>query len=261
MTKGLRPAGGGEAFQERILAMGGMGSGKTTGWLSAAYWSHKTKSPAHFYVIDSDAAASRMLRGTKYQPLENVTVYNAFEWETIQSATEDIVPKLTPDDWAVVDFMGPCWDAVQAWYVQEIYGKANMGDYFMDIRRAKAKGTSVQELEGWKDYGVINPVYRTWMNELVHTSPAHLYLTATTAGIRETDDKGLKQIFQAFGVRPVGQKHMAFQVHTVLLFQMMKQNEWFLNSVKDRERELLVGTRVNDFTRDYLVKVAGWKLA
>lgn len=257
----LHPPGEGVAFQERILAMGGMGSGKTAGWLSIAYWSHKTKSDAHFYVIDSDAAAARMLVGNKYKALDNVTVYNAFEWLSIKAATEEILTKVRPQDWIIVDFMGPAWDAVQAWYVNEIYGSQDMGEYFMEIRKAKAKGTSVQELEGWKDYGVINPNYKTWMNKLVHTSPAHLYLTATVTGIRETDDKGLKAIFQAFGLRPVGQKHMAFQVHTVLLFQMMKPGEWYLNSVKDRERELLVGHRIKDFARDYLVKVAGWKLA
>lgn len=258
---GLHPPGEGIAFQERILAMGGMGSGKTTGWLTVAYWSHKTKSDAHFYVIDSDAASGRMLQGEKYRPLENVTVYNAFEWLSIKSATFEIMEKIRPQDWIIVDFMGPVWDAVQKWYVQEIYGAENMGDYFMDIRRAKAKGQTAQELEGWKDYGVINPQYKDWMNILTHTSPAHLYLTATVSGIRETDDKGLKAIFQAFGMRPVGQKHMAFAVHSVMLFQMMKPGEWFVNSVKDRERELLVGAPLKDFTRDYLVKVAGWKMA
>ena len=257
---GLHPAGEGVAFQERILGMGGMGSGKTSAWLSIAYWAHKTKSPAHFYVIDTDAAASRMLTGERYAPLENVTVYNAFEWLTIQSATEDIMSKVTPNDWIVVDFFGPCWSAVTEFYVTEIYGAKNMGDYFMDIRRAKAKGQTAQELEGWKDYGVINPLFATWMNQLIHKSPAHLFGTATVAGLRESDDKGLKSIFQAFGIRPVGQKHLAFQVHSVLLFQTMKQGEWFLSSVKDRERELLSAAPLKDFTRDYLVKVAGWKL-
>ena len=258
---GLHPPGEGVAFQERILAMGGMGSGKTTGWLNIAWWSWKTKSDAHFYVIDSDAAAGRMLVGDKFEMLDNVTVYNAFEWLSIRAATREFMPKVRPQDWIVVDFMGPCWDAVQKWYVEEIYGSEDMGEYFMEIRKNKAKGTSVKELEGWKDYGVINPNYKSWMNGLVHTSPAHLYITATTAGIRETDEKGLKQIFQAYGVRPVGQKHMAFAVHTVLLCQMMKPNEWFVSSVKDRERELLVAQPIKDFTRDYLVKIAGWKLA
>lgn len=258
---GLHPAGEGIAFQERILAMGGMGSGKTSGWLSIAYWSQKTKSDAHFYVIDSDAAAERMLIGEKYKDLTNVTVYNAFNWVDIKAAVNEVMTKVRSQDWIVVDFMGPLWNAVQEWYVQEIFGAEDMGDYFMEIRKARSKGSTAKELEGWKDYGVINPNYKKIMNRLVHESPAHLYLTATVTGLRETDDKGLKAIFQAFGVRPEGQKHMAFQVHTVLLFQMMRQGEWYLNSVKDRERELLSGEQINDFTRDYLVKVAGWKLA
>ena len=261
MSRGLHPAGEGIAFQERILAMGGTGAGKTSGWLSIAYWAHKTKSPAHFYVIDSDAAAARMLVGPKYAELGNVTVYNAFEWPEIVAATNEIMPKVTADDWVVVDFMGPCWDAVQAWYVSEIYGASDMGEYFMDIRRAKAKGQTAQELEGWKDYGVINPVYKRWFNQLVHSSPAHLYTTATVAGLQERDDKGVKAIFQAFGIRPVGQKHLAFNMHTVLLFAMTKSDEWRVTSVKDRERELLVNQPITDFTRDYLVKVAGWKMA
>lgn len=254
----LHPPGEGPGFRERILVMGGFGTGKTTGWLSAARWAQRTKADMHFYVMDSDASVERMIRspGSQYQELDNVTTWDVYEWQHYVDAVEEILPKARPQDWVVCDFIGPSWDAVQEWYVEQIYGATDMGSYFMDVRQSKKKGGG--GLEGWKDYGVINRVYKTWMNKLVHRNLAHTYFTAVSDTIRDTDVKDVKSTFGAFGVRPRGQKHLAFGVHTVLYMQTVGAGKWFANTVKDREREYLVSQELKDFTLDYLVKVGGW---
>jgi len=240
---------------ERILALGSAGSGKTKGWLSIAQWAHKTKSPAKFYVIDSDEAMPRMMSG--YPELTNIEYLPVHTWDGYTDALDKFGPKLTADDWLIVDFIGSAWDAVQEWYVEQIYG-ADMGEFFMDARKKMKAGSP---LDGWKDYGVINRIYRSWMNQLVHATPGHKYLTAVSDPIRDTDPSEIKARYSKVQVRPRGQKHLTHAVHTVLLMLEPAAGRYFITTIKDRERQELTGQAVeNDFVRTYLIPVAGWKL-
>jgi hypothetical protein len=241
---------------ERILALGGPGTGKTKGWLSIADWSQKTKSPARFYVIDSDDSVTRMLAGKP--KLSSVIEYRkVHQWEGYVDALNDFAPKLTDDDWLVVDFVGSSWDAVQEFYVEQIYG-TDMGNFFLDARSKMKAGSP---LDGWKDYGVINRIFRGWMNQLIHDTPGHKYLTAVADEIRDTDAKDIKARYSKVGVRPRGQKHLTHAVHTVMLMLEPSAKRYFYTTIKDRERVELVGHEVTkDFVLDYLVPVAGWKL-
>jgi hypothetical protein len=133
-----------------------------------------------------------------------------------------------------------------------------MGNFFMDARRKMKAGSP---LDGWKDYGVINRVYRSWANQLIHATPGHKYLTAVADQVRDTDENEIKARYSKVGVRPRGQKHLTHAVHTVLLFLEPSARKYFVTTIKDREREELVGKPVeHDFVRDYLLPVAGWKL-
>ena len=67
--------------QEKILAIGNFGCGKSTGWLQIAQRSEATKSDARFYVLDTDDAVSRMVSGNPtYQALSNLQVSTAYEF-------------------------------------------------------------------------------------------------------------------------------------------------------------------------------------
>lgn len=247
-------------IRERILVMGGAGTGKSTAWLNIALWAHRTKSPAKFYVTDTDSGSSiRRMLGTPtspYRSLTNVVVREAFEWSQYQRAMDEFLEAATPVDWVIADFVSTAWDSVQEYYVNQIY-KSDMDEYFMSARQSMKQGNP---LDGWRDWSVINRLYKSYANKLFQICPAHVLVTSVAEAIRETDDKSMKAVYGPFGVRPKGQKHLSHQVHTVLLLQQGGPDRWVMNTVKDRERPRVVGKDVKDFTRDYLVDVAGWSL-
>lgn len=242
---------------ERILAMGPFGAGKSTGWLRIADWAQKTDSPAHFYVLDSEGSTKRMMNPSgSFGHLTNVTVFNVWEWSQYERALDTALAAAKAEDWIVVDFISPAWDAVQEWYVDQIY-ESDMAEFFFEARKSMKGGNP---LDGWKDWSVINRVYKRWITKMLQECPAHVYWTANAEPIRDTDDKNLRAVFGAHGVRPKGQKHLGHQPHTVLLMQPFAGGEWYMTTIKDRERPRLEGQKVSDFVIDFLVNVAGWEL-
>jgi hypothetical protein len=240
--------------RERILAMGSFGTGKTSSWLSVAQWSVLTGSDSRFYVIDTDASVNHM---TENHPArDRIQVWNAFEWEQYEAAIEQILPMLRHNDWLVVDFIGQAWEAVQDWYVSRVY-KTSIEDFFMTAREQIGKGSP---LDGNKDWSIINKVYKSWLNKVMFTNDAQIFVTAQAEGLRDTDDRTMKATFQKVGARPRGQKNLGHQVHTVLHYTAIRPGDLYLTTVKDRERQGLEGAKLNDFTVDYLVGVAGWEM-
>lgn len=242
---------------ERILVYGGPGVGKTTGWLSIARWSFRTQSDARFFVIDTDAAVSRMLKG--YPDLvdaNTLTVRRVFRFEDYEAALDEYLAKARPQDWLVVDFIGTSWDAAQEGFTRRIHGE-DLNEFFLNAREAGKQGNP---LDGWKDWSVINGMQRGIMNKVIHLNPGHSYLTATSDVVRETDDKVIRETFGHIGARPKGQKHLGHQVHTAIHMKALRPGETYMTTAKDREREAMNGVPLVDFVPDYLVKVAGWKL-
>jgi hypothetical protein len=242
--------------RERILVMGAWGTWKTTSWLQIAKFAKITGSPMKFYAIDTDGALEAFIGSGQYANLDNVTVYDAFEWEEYKSALADIQKRITPEDWSIVDFISPAWDAVQSDYIEQIY-KSGPAEYYMEYRRAKASG---QPLDGWKDWSVINRNYREWQTSLVKKTPGHKFWTANPAAVGDNDDKAVRATFGAYGVKPKGQKELGHLPHTVLLFQSIKPGEVMMTTIKDREREPLELVKFDNFVLDYLVKLGGWTL-
>lgn len=242
--------------------MGPFGSGKTTGWLNVAKWAEATGSPSRFYVIDTDNALDAMLdTNSQYQHLDyrrdgNVEWVAAYEWLDYKAAIANFQQKLGPDDWLVVDFIGPAWDAVQAYYIAQIY-ETDSAEYFLDLRRNKAGG---QALDGWKDWQYINRLYKEFINDVLYKTAGHKFLTAMPANLHDADDKGLKATFGAYGVKPKGQKELGYQTHTVLLTSIDRAGRVGITTIKDRERDRVIDQEVTEFTLDYLVKVGGWTL-
>ena len=248
------------ARRERILSMGPFGSGKTTAWLNIAKWAKATDSPSRFYAIDTDNALEAMLEGQfaelDYRNGGNVEWVSAWEWNDYRAALSSFGPKMSNDDWLVVDFISPAWDAVQSHYIEEIF-KQDVDEFFLEARKNMKGGNP---LDGWKDWGVINRLYKKWMNEVLYQTLGHKFLTAQATALSETDDKGLRATFGAYGVKPKGQKDLGFQVHSVLLTSVNRKGETSITTIKDRERERLMDHPVQEFTIDYLVNVGGWTL-
>jgi hypothetical protein len=199
--------------------------------------------------------------GTQYSHLDarrggNVEWVPAYEWPEYEAAIKSFGPKVGPDDWTIVDFVSPAWEAVQNFYINEIF-KTDSADYFLQARKNLKGGNP---LDGWKDWQYINRLYKAWINAYLHRVGGHKYMTAQAESIRETDDKALRALFGSFGVRPRGQKELGYQAHTILLGSGNRAGETFVTTIKDRERSPLSEKPITEFAVDYLVQVAGWTL-
>lgn len=250
------------ARRERILSMGPFGSGKTTAWLNIALWAHTTGSPMKFYAIDTDNALEAFLEpNAKYghldwrQPGGNVEWVTAWEWPDYEAAVANFGGKVTHEDMTIVDFISPSWEAVQNYYIEEIF-KQDSADYFLETRKNMKGGNP---LDGWKDWQYINKLYKRWIGQVLN-NPGHKFFTAQATALMETDDKGLRATFGSYGVKPKGQKELGYQTHTVLLTSVDRKGDTTVTTIKDRERERLMDHSINEFTIDYLVNVAGWQL-
>ncbi len=252
---------------EKILLFGDPGTGKTTSWIDIATFYARFNPNNHIYVLDTDAAATRMLHGKN---LPNVIVQSAYDWPEYK-----FPPSFHPDpnDWIIVDLINSAWDSVQQYFADQVF-QQNLGDYFLQARKSfipgKDERTGKQKqfktLEGWTDWNVINALYRDWINPLVLRPRCHLLACASLAAISErNDDEEIVSVFQRYGGKPAGQKHLPRQFHTILLTQFQPRplpGAYLLTTAgKDRERPLLVGQPNVSFTRDYLMKVAGWQVS
>ena len=261
---------------ERILAFGPAGSGKTTNILNVARFSQITKAPTKFYVVDTDFAMDRMMAGypeirfsifgdSNFQdPDARLTIYPCFEWRDYSRSLADIQMQARPGDWVAVDFIGTAWTAVQEEYVNEVFHK-DIAEYFLQVRKEMTKGDKTfTALEGWIDWPVVNAMYRKWANRLLFRGRYHLYATAKSDNLsserKPIEDAPFRALFARFQVKPVGQKELPFVFHTVLL-SGREGDKRTLTAVKDRERAEVVGLEIKNFTTDYLVNVAGFKLA
>lgn len=248
--------------RERILGFGVAGTGKSHALLTIA-----RKCPDNtFHVLDNDLAYERLL-ATDFTDLANVRVYNvlgegAEGWEEHLSVAREIVGTMDRDDWAVIDSTSPTWSVVQEWFTERVFSQ-DIADYFLQVRmqkqESKEKKKSLGALEGWYDWPVINKEYRKLQN-LIINCPGHIYCTAELQAISSDDnDKDVKGIFGPYGVKPVGQKRMGHLFQTVVMFGKNRAGEYSMTTVKDRGREEMEGREVEDFARDYLMRVAGWK--
>ncbi len=244
----LHPKG---ATRERILLFGPSGTGKSSAYLSIA-----RKCPdSTFYVLDSDFAIERMLES---ENLPNVEHRLVVDWEGYVEGVKDFQAKMSSDDWLVIDFISTAWEAAQGYFIDQIHGK-DMDAYFLEARKKKAKGNP---LEGDTDWGVINKLYKAWMNILIAKTPGHIFATAQAKAVGDRDDPAVKQLYTGVGARPEGQKNLAYSFHSVLLTGKTRMGEYNFTTVKDRGRrevEKMAVSEAAGFAGAYLLPVAGWR--
>lgn len=267
---------------ERILDFGPAGTGKTTNLLNIAKFLHLTKSPGKVHIMDSDFAMDRMMTGYPDIPFgiwndpnfpitaeSVICIYPVFIWREYTAALDYIQRIATPNDWVGCDFISNAWSAVQDNFVEEVFHQ-DVGQYFLKVRKTlKDDAKSLGALEGWVDWQVINPMYKTWANKLLFRGRYHVYCTAKSDNLssdkKPTEDAQTRSLFLKYGVKPVGQKDLPFQFHTVLLSGRIdtpgQPTQRTISAVKDRERPEVNGLIISNFTVDYLVNIAGWKMA
>lgn len=245
--------------RERILTFSTFGAGKSNALLTIA-----RKCPTDtFHVLDNDFAYERLL-ATDFADLSNVHVTNCDEWQDYIPTIKRIGGDMGRDDWLVLDSTTATWDAVQGWFVEQIHGES-IEEYFMEVRAKKAANRnsdkkSLGALEGWMDWPVINKQYVRLYNALLNVT-GHLYLTAelTVLGSESDEDRETKALFGPHGVKPKGQKRLGHIPHTVLLLSKSRTGEYRMTTVKDRGRREVEQEPVTDFSKDYLMRLGGWR--
>jgi hypothetical protein len=240
--------------RERILVMGYWKVGKSKTWLDIVRWIIKTKSDAKVYVLDTDYAVDRM--SEQIEGFEKVVEWIDVndDWRTLVNGTQDFAKKVQPQDWMVVDMANGPWDYVQAYYTEQVFEKP-IDQFFLDQKKAGGKGLAGAYGENW---GIINKLYRGWIMPYLQ-APCHKLVCVPADRIdRDNDGKELQDLFGRYGVKPVGQKALGHQFHSVLLLSKGGPGKYTISTVGDRGRDELKDEPISDFVMQYLVKIAGW---
>ena len=258
-------------LRERILAFGNEGTGK-----SRAVCSIIKRIPDHFFrIIDNDDSYERLIYSDEFEVIaergnfELIQVDSA-DWEAQLAAAQRIADEAVPGDWNVFDCITPTWTvAINDWYTNLIFDKG-LVDYAIAMRQsleddrssARDKGGKEKRtqplFDQFRDYGVINPAYKKLYSTFLNTR-AHVFLTATVTNVRDSDDIAIKKVYGSF--RPEGQKDLGKMPHTALLFRHNPgRGEWTFETKKDRQREYVEEVEFTDFSKEYLIDVAGWRV-
>lgn len=235
--------------RERILLLGGPGTGKSFG----AYKLAKAMSKGVTYVIDNDFSWGRMFEVEGDINSDLTEVYSD-DWAYFMDKLEAIVEASTSDDVLIIDSITPTWQAVQDWYAGEIFGKS-LDQFFLDARK-QMSGNKVEGFDGWKDWSVINKVYGR-MYHLLNRFKGHVILTAEAEPVTAETDPELKKVYGR--VKHRGQKSLPHRVNTILQLAKTRQDEYSFTTVKDRNRMRMEETPYGeDLSIAYLIGVAGW---
>lgn len=255
--------------RERILGFGHEGSGKSSAILSVARRCPNSK----FWIIDNDNSYDRLLE-TDYQDVwaqgnilfagEHFGKLPLNDWDNSVLAIAQATNQMSRDDWLVVDMTSKLWPQVQDAFTDKIFGK-DIDDYFLHVRKLKANAgddkKSLGAFDGWKDWPVINNMYNKGVAEKLLNCPGHLYCVAESNKLSEDDDKGMRDLYGMFGVKPAGQKRSGHIMQTVMFFARdTRAQECKMTTIKDRGRGLWTDGVFTDFAVDYLVNTAGWQV-
>ena len=164
--------------------------------------------------------------------------------------------------------LGEFWDACQRYFSEQVFGQS-IENYFLSARREmeqlslkdRPKGFQASSpLEGRYDWPYINKLNKGFMDNLLLRNRCHILATSKADAINAaTEDKENLDIYSRFGLKPHGQKFIGHYFKTIILTGRPRK-EFILNTVKDRGRDSMIGTPVNDFTLTYLKNIAGWSL-
>ncbi len=276
--------------KERVLLYGMEGTGKSLAALDVA----AAISPATMYVIDNDNAWDRMLEGqtlggvkvevaAEYRwdgkrwdedneyvkPGGNIVVYHASGWEANTSAIAEVREAATANDWCCIDSGTALWSDVSDYFVDQVFNQSK-ADYFLKARIAMEKpdASDGPMLDGWKDYGIINPIYNEGVMTFLILPPCHLLVTAEEEQVKAVPQKGkdiegkeTRAMYGEVQYKPRGQKRLGHNVQTVLRLARRANDRYTVNTVKDRGgRDQWDGEEVTGrgFSEWYLEETAGW---
>lgn len=214
---------------------------------------------------------------------ERATIWVPEDFTQYRAINQEIRRNARPQDWIVVDMVSNVWESMPDWWIDNVYGD-DTWTYYADVRRAienDEEGAGERNFGGQKgvDWQYIGKTYRRWEKELTLQAPCHVIMYASESEIQDRFDKSGEKQAQyksTSGFAPKVEKGLPHRVHTYgrLTRRLARDGRTTasreLTIVGDRDRmakweeykgltiELGEGPR---FGFDYLVKIAGWKLA
>ena len=239
-------------FYERILLMGGPGSGKSTQMLHCISYLQDKGARCHILDCEDKLIATTSGMDGKW-PVVHVSVF----WEDMLTSMDILVKEAKPEDWVFVDRVDLSWSEVQRWYTAARY-KKDLGEKLMAASVAMGTKSSMDmprfDEGAWQ---TINENYYFWMQTLLYRLRCNLVLTA---GIRVAEDY---DVFGHLKVAPRGQKELPHQPHTAILLhqtydKVEKEKKWLMTTGKDLPGRLYYENEpVLDFAIQYLGGVVG----
>lgn len=252
--------------RERALLIGAWKSGKTSACLSIAKALHDTGSDARMYVIETEPSWAKylLLPSSPFHDLPNVEYSPVTRWPEYTEVMNKYLSVAREQDWIVLDSATAAWQAVQAYYYEEAYGKT-IEEVLMGRKKKQAASGQEDGNEGMRDYQTINPIYfrfiLPWAN-----GRSNIIATAQEKSVGYREAKSTTDMFGketvAEGAKPDAQKDLAYQVDTVLRFRAaIPGKDYRVTTIGDRgNRELWVGRQVVDFGIEWLTQSCGWKM-
>lgn len=268
--------------RERVMVYGGIGAGKSRGFLDIAKRALGPDDTA--YIIDIDNSWDRLLDSEYAAPLTvreewrggvrdtsaedadgQLVVHHVRGWEQTRAAIEKVWAAANRDDWICVDDATWMWSDVQSWYYTTTWGE-ELPEFLLAHRvkqiADKAKATQGQDAQ-LIEWNYINPLWVRSVAEPFVNTPCHLYVCAAAKEIR-TDGRVKKEVSDLFGgvgYSPGTQWRLGGQMQTVLFLECTRTGRYKMTTIKDRERERVDSVEWDNMFGDYLRKVGGWKVA
>jgi hypothetical protein len=256
--------------RDRILLYGPAGGGKSTAWLDVAEWSFKTRANIRMPVLDTDKAWDDMAPYDGHLD-KIVEPFPCPDWDSIRSSIRKVEGgDYGADDVLVVDMAHRIWDRAQEGFFEKVFGR-DIDEFFTLAQGDRQKAISGDYGTNWQ---AINKLYGAFTNLVMNKFPGHVIVCTSAQRIWEANEKDKVLTtypdFAKLGYKPQGQKDLPHQFRTILFLQDSPSG-WRWSTAKERNppsmqegdegyRGYYAGEQMKSFTKNYLMKVAGWKL-
>lgn len=268
-------------LREKILLIADAGAGKTTAWLSIAWWAFHSGDTRKFYVLDTDdEAVLQVMNEDKYAGMVhsfngeihneggNVIIYSAYQWDEYQRFSDYsmyrdgkcVINQAQKGDWIVLDFVTHSWTAAQEGFLHDAANKTR-GQVLHEAGVSGATGWDMFKTEF--NWNAINGSYYDFIKPILIMSRAHVFMCSEIEVIDERKATGdLREHLAQFSkFKFVGQKKLAVQCRSYLRTQRLARGRVLYTNGKDRARPEFDGDIITpDFFSFYLKGAAKWAI-
>jgi len=216
---------------------------------------------------------------------EKATIWIPEKFQVYHEIADEIRAKAQPQDWISIDMLSNLWEIMPDWWIGEVYGE-NSWEYYAAVRKAieaEESGSGERGFGGHSgvDWQYIGKVYRAWEKRITLYAPCHVIAYGAETEIQAHHDKSGERRAQyaiTAAHAPKTEKGVIHRFHTVGRVQKRiapdgkTVKERSITFVGDRDREAILDEKLGrgqtlvlsdgpKFGTDYLVKIAGWKMA